>query len=174
MRVTAALGAVCAMIVGVVTGTGEAKTKPPNPHGIEVTRDIGLDKAFTSKEFPDAKCSISQGTFNAVATGEYGAKFIVQVRPFQGFGRYALEAGTTTGPYVSTFAEFLGANNEGFSSNYVPPYKVPSLGAIQFGDGGRLLGVGFMPLFNASGSEALIVTGVTVCHYTKTKTKTKK
>jgi hypothetical protein len=42
-----------------------------------------------------------------------------------------------------------------------------SLGAVRFSDDGKLIEVGFQPMFNASGSEAVIVTGVMVCHYPK-------
>ena len=56
-----------------------------------------------------------------------------------------------------------------FASNFVPPEPVPSLGGIKFSDDGTLIGVGFQPMFNASGSEAVIVTGVMVCHYPKKK-----
>jgi hypothetical protein len=72
-----------------------------------------------------------------------------------------------TGPARRTFVSFVSPSGEQFASDFVPPKPVPSLGAIKFSDDGKLIGVGFQPMFNASGSEAIIVTGVMVCHYPK-------
>jgi hypothetical protein len=48
---------------------------------------------------------------------------------------------------------------------------VDSLDEVKFSDDGQQIGVGFHPMFNSTGSEAIIVTGVMACHYPKKKTK---
>jgi hypothetical protein len=162
----AAVSGVLVVLV-VFAGVGDAAPNPPekkpkpNPHGVLVDRGGVILKVFT-----DAKCSVDKNGFTATST-KYGARLLVRVQPFDGFGRYELKAGTKSGRYVSTFASFTDSGGHQFASNFVPPHPVASGGAIQFGQGGQLIGVGFEPTFNASGSEAIIFTGVMKCHYAK-------
>lgn len=159
-----ALAALLMFTSGAVAAPSSPAVKPkpkPNPHGVLVDRGGIILRVFT-----DAKCSVGKNGFTATST-RYGAKLLVRVRPFHSFGRYELKAGSATGRYVSTFAAFTDPSGHQFASNFVPPYRVASGGAIQFGDGGQLIGVGFEPTFNASGSEAVIFTGVMKCHYAK-------
>ena len=58
-----------------------------------------------------------------------------------------------------------------YASDYVPPYPVPGGGAINFSDKGKLMGVGFSPMFSEDGSDAVTVAGVLACHYPKKKGK---
>ena len=140
----------------------QKKPKPnPDPHGVLVDRGGVILKVFT-----DAQCSVGKNGFTATSR-KHGTKLLVRVQPFDGFGRYELKAGTESGRYVSTFASFTDSSGHEFASNFVPPYRVASGGAIQFGQGGQLIGVGFEPTFNASGSEAIVFTGVMKCHYAK-------
>ena len=144
----------------------EGKPKPyPNPHGVLVDRGGVILKVFT-----DAKCSVGKNGFTATSR-KHGTKLLVRVQPFHGYGRYPLKAGTASGRYVSTFASFTDSRGHQFASNFVPPYRVAGGGAIRFGQGGQLIGVGFEPTFNASGSEAVIFTGVMKCHYAQKVTR---
>ena len=96
----------------------------------------------------------------------------VHIASFDGFGTiYPLSQGRSGARIEKTFVSFQDAQGVDFASNFIPPHPVASLGEINFADGGRLIGVGFHPMFNASGSEAVTVTGVMACHYPKKKTK---
>jgi hypothetical protein len=160
-------GALAALALSAGVGVAapnlpEKKATPdPKPHGVLVDR-----RGLILRVFTDAKCSVAKNGFTATSR-KRGARLLVRIQPFDEFGRYELKAGTQNGRYVSTFASFTDSSGHQFASNFVPPYSVASGGAIQFGQGGQLIGVGFEPTFNASGSEAIIFTGVMKCHYAK-------
>ena len=136
----------------------------PKRHGVLVDRG-----GITLQVFTNAQCSISRRRGFLASSKGSGAHLYVHVQPFDGFGQYPLKQGEVTGPVQRTFVSFVSPSGEQFASDFVPPKPVPSLGAVKFSDGGRLVGVGFQPMFNASGSEAVIVTGVMVCPYPKKK-----
>lgn len=112
--------------------------------------------------FTSARCGIVKGSFVAVAY-QNGYVLYIHLRPFTGFHRYALRRGHATG----TFLEIRNPSLEYFASDFIPPYHIPGGGQVNFGDGGRLLGGGFYPMFNENGSEGVGVAGGLTCHYTK-------
>jgi hypothetical protein len=134
----------------------------PNPYGVLVDRGGIVLKVFT-----DAKCSISKRNGFLASSKRYGAQLHVRVQPFPGFDEYPLKAGKEGAPIERTFVSFTSPSGVDFASDFIPPHPVASGGAVKFSDDGKLIGVGFQPMFNASGSEAVIVTGVMVCHYPK-------
>jgi hypothetical protein len=148
------------------TGLAVVALAKPKPHGVLVDRGQNILQVFTN-----AKCSISKRNGFLASSKGLGARLHVHVQPFHGFDEYPLKAGEERGPVRRTFVDFTTPSGVYFASNFVPPYPVPSLGAVKFSDDGKLIGVGFQPMFNASGSEAVIVTGVMVCHYPKKKGK---
>ncbi len=148
------------------TGLAGVAVGKPKPHGVLVTRG-----EITLQVFTNAKCSISKRKGFIASSKALGAKLNVHVQPFDGFDEYPLKAGQRSGPYQRTFVDFTTPSGVYFASNFVAPDPVPSLGAIKFSDDGELVGVGFQPMFNASGSEAVIITGVMVCHYPKHQAK---
>jgi hypothetical protein len=161
--ITAAVWAVAVLGAFAATTSGAAFAKPkPNQHGVRVDRGGVILNVFTK-----AKCSISQRDGFTARSSAFGARLNVHIQPFHGFDEYALEPGKAGAPYQRTFVDFIDPGGRAFASDYVPPHPVPSLGGIKFSDDGKLLGVAFQPMFNASGSEAVIVTGVMVCHYPK-------
>jgi hypothetical protein len=167
----AALGA--AAVAGVLAApTGFARPAASEAYqirGVIVARQDG----FTSRSFADAKCSIGRNGFTATANALYGAhlRLYVHIHPFSKFETYPLEPGKAGARILQTFISFTDAHHVDFASNFIPPHPVHSLGEINFTHDGQLIGLGFKPMFNASGSEAVIVTGVMECHYPKKKKK---
>ncbi len=152
--------------LATLTGSPGVAVAKPKPHGVLVDRG-----GITLQVFTNAKCSISKRKGFVASSEALGAKLHVHVQPFNGFGKYPLKAGERTGPYQRTFVDFTTPSGVYFASNFVPPDPVPSLGAVKFSGDGTLVGVGFQPMFNSSGSEAVIITGVMVCHYPKHHSK---
>ena len=165
IRVAFGAAAVVGALVAPTGGAGVAVAKP-NPHGVLVDRG-----GITLQVFTNARCSISKRNGFLASSKRFGAHLYVHVQPFDGFDEYPLKQGEVTGPARRTFVSFVSPSGEQFASDFVPPHPVPSLGAVKFSDDGKLIGVGFQPMFNASGSEAIIVTGVMVCHYPKQRGK---
>jgi hypothetical protein len=61
-----------------------------------------------------------------------------------------------------------------FASNFVPPHNsIVSESGIRISDDDALIGAGFQPVFDASGGDAVIVTGVMTCHYRHTRGRDK-
>ncbi len=161
--IRAALGAAAVLAaLAAPTGLADVAVAAPNPHGVLVDRGGIVLKVFT-----DAQCSISKRNGFLASSKALGAQLHVRVQPFHGFGEYPLKAGRQHAPIRRTFVSFISPSGVEFASDFIPPDPVPSLGAVKFSDDGRLVGVGFQPMFNASGSEAVIVTGVIICHYPK-------
>jgi hypothetical protein len=158
-----------AAVVGVlaVPGvSGDAVAKAPARHSVYVTRTGGS----TIDVFHDAKCTISKRTGFTAVSKRLGATLRVRIEPFDGFRDYDLKAGTASGPRRTTFIDLSLHNGAYFASNFVPPHKsIISEGGIRFSDNHALVGAGFQPMFNASGSDAVIVTGVMTCHYPNTR-----
>jgi hypothetical protein len=159
--------AVCAAAVlgalGATVASGVAFAKPgPHSHGVRVDRGGIILKVFT-----DATCSISKRDGFTARSRALGARLNVHIYPFHGFDEYPLEPGEAGAPYRRTFVDFIAPGGRAFASDYVPPHPIGSLGAIKFSDDGKRIGVAFQPMFDASGSDAVVVTGVMVCHYPK-------
>lgn len=155
-------------VLAVPTGfAGPAASEANGIHGVIVARQDG----FTLRTFADAKCSISRNGFTATAKALFGAhvRLSVHIQPFDKFGTYGLNPGEAGARRLTTFISFTDARGVDYASNFIPPHPVDSLGEIDFTNDGQVIGVGFKPLFNASGSEALIVTGAMDCHYPKKK-----
>ena len=161
------ISAVCAVavlgVLGATIASGVAFAKPtPNPQGVRVDRTGIIHRVFT-----DANCSVSKRDGFTARSRALGTRLNVHIQPFRGFDEYPLEPGKAGAPYRRTFVDFISPSGLAFASDYVPPYPIGSLGAIKFSDDGKLIGVAFQPMFDASGSQAVIVTGVMVCHYPK-------
>jgi hypothetical protein len=164
-----------AVVLGLLAGpTGLAGPAVSEAHIIGSPGVIVARGFFVLVTFTDAKCSVSASHgFTATAKGSGGAhvSLHVHIDPFEKFGTYPLDQGRSGGPILKTFISYTDSHHVDFASNFIPPYPVDSLGEIDFGDGGRQIGVGFHPMFNSSGSDAVIVTGVMACHYPRNKTK---
>ena len=171
-RLTTRTALCAAVVVGVLAGpaglAGPAAADAHTIQGVNVVRGSFLVRTFT-----DAKCSISKSHgFTATAKAFHSA-LLVHVEPFDDFDTsYPLRQGRSGAPIEKTFISFTDPYRVDFASNFIPPYPVQSLGAIKFSDDGQQIGVGFHPMFNSAGSDAVIVTGVMACHYPKKK-KTK-
>jgi hypothetical protein len=156
-------------VVGVLAvpgGSADAVTKAPRRHSIYVTRSGGR----TIDVFRDAKCTISQRTGFTAVSKRLGATLRVRIEPFEGFHDYDLKAGSIHGPRRRTFMDLRLRNGAYFASNFVPPHQsIVSEGGIRFSDDHTLIGAGFQPMFDASGGDAVIVTGVMTCHYPRTR-----
>jgi hypothetical protein len=163
LSIRAALGA--AAVLGALaapTGLPGVAVAKPNPHRVRVDRGGIVLQVFT-----DAKCSISKRNGFLASSKALGSQLYVHVQPFHGFDEYPLKPGEGSAPIRRTFVSFTTPSGVEFASDFVPPYPIGSLGAVKFSDDGKLIGVSFQPMFDASGSEAVIVTGVMVCHYPK-------
>jgi hypothetical protein len=162
-----------AAVVGVLAvrgGSADAVAKAPTRHSVYVTRSGGT----AIDVFHDAKCTISKRTGFTAVSKRFGATFRVRIEPFDGFRDYDLKAGTASGPRRKIFIDLSLHNGEYFASNFVPPHKsIVSEGGIRFSDNHALVGAGFQPMFNASGGDAVIVTGVMTCHYPTTRGRDK-
>jgi hypothetical protein len=158
-----------AAVVGVLAvpgGSADAVTKAPKQHSVYVTRSGGI----TIDVFRDAKCTVAKRTGFTAVSKRLGATLRVRIEPFDGFHDYDLKAGSIHGPRRTTFVDLSLRNREYFASNFVPPHKsIVSEGGIRFSDNHALIGAGFQPMFDASGGDAVIVTGVMTCHYPKTR-----
>ena len=154
-----------AAVAGVLAVPGEsadAVTKSPPRHSVYVTRSGGI----TVDVFHDAKCMISKRTGFTAVSKRLGATFRVRIEPFDGFHDYDVKAARVGGPRLTTFLDLSLHNGEYFASNFIPPHKsIVSEGGIRFSDDHVLVGAGFQPMFDASGGDAVIVTGVMTCHY---------
>ena len=116
--------------------------------------------------FTSAKCKISKIGFFSDAS-DNGWRLQADVIPFDGFKHYKLQRGHFT-PQVVKLHSPSGVH---FASDYVPPYPVHGGGAINFSKDGKLMGVGFSPMFSEDGSDAVTVAGTLACHYPKKKGK---
>jgi hypothetical protein len=114
--------------------------------------------------FRSAKCRVHRSGFfsDAFSAGYHLTAFI---DPFSGFHHYRLSRGHFAPQYVS----LTSPSGVQYASDFVPPYPVPGEGAINFSRNGRLMGVGFSPMFSEDGSDAVTVAGVLVCKYPKRK-----
>jgi hypothetical protein len=168
-RLTIRAALCAAAVLGALTapsGLAGVAVAKPKPHSVLVDRGGIVLQVFTN-----AKCSISKRNGFLASSKALGAELHVRVKPFAGFHEYPLKPGQQDAPIRQTFVSFTTPSGVEFASDFIPPYPVPSLGAVKFSDTGKLIGVGFQPMFDASGSEAVIVTGVMVCHYPKKKGK---
>jgi len=116
--------------------------------------------------FQSARCTIKGHRFEAYTRLERGWYMQIAIRPFTGFHRYALVRGRFNGTYMALVPP--GSAGE-YASDFVPPYHIPSGGQINFSDHGSVMGGGFYPMFNESGSDAVGVAGALTCHYPKRK-----
>ena len=149
-------------VLAVPTGSADAVTKPPTRHSVYVTHG----GSATIDVFHSAKCTISKRTGFTAISKRLGATLRVRIEPFDGFHDYDLKAGAVGVPRRSTFMDLSLHGGEYFASNFVPPHKtIVSEGGIRFSDNHTLIGAGFQPMFDASGGDAVIVTGVMTCHY---------
>ncbi len=157
-RLSALIGALLALALPV----SSASAADVSGHAVRV-----LDsKNRVVAVFRSAKCRIGHGSFFSDAF-DNGYHLQADVIPFNGFRRYRLARGHFT-PQVVRLISPSGVH---YASDYVPPYPVPGGGAINFSDKGKLMGVGFSPMFSEDGSDAVTVAGVLACHYPKKKGK---
>lgn len=125
----------------------------------------GRDVVWT---FHTAACKRSKHRFTAVLGGEVrnpDYALAVHIDGFSGFHRYAV----TLGPSLDgVFLKLFGPGDAVYSNFYRPPYPVPGAGRVTFGNGGRVMGVGFGPaMFSADGSDGVVLAGAVTCKYPK-------
>ncbi len=168
-RLTIRAALCAAAILGTLAapaGLAGIAVAKPKPHGVLVDRGGIILQVFTN-----ARCSISKRNGFVATSKALGGRLEVRVKPFDGFDEYPLKPGEQGAPIRQTFVSVTTPSGVQFASDFIPPEPVPSFGMVTFSDDGKLVGVGFQPMFDASGSEAVIVTGVMVCHYPKKKGK---
>jgi len=168
-RLTIRAALCAAAVLGALAapaGLAGVAVAKPKPHGVLVDRGGIILQVFTN-----AKCSISKRNGFVATSKALGGRLDVRVQPFDGFHEYPLKPGEAGARIQRTFVAVTTPSGVQFASDFIPPDPVPSLGGVKFSDDGKLIGVGFQPMFDASGSEAVIVTGVMVCHYPKKKGK---
>jgi len=116
-------------------------------------------------EFTTAKCRKSRGGFVALTPRVNGYRMFVSIEDFSGYHTYELQRGRNADPYVS-----ISLNGESaFSTLFVPPFPVPGYGQVRFSRKGKLMGVGFQPMFNEAGTEGVVFAGGLKCQYKKRK-----
>lgn len=116
-------------------------------------------------EFTTAKCRKSRGSFVALTPRVNGYRMFVSIEDFSGYHTYELQRGRNADPYVS-----ISLNGESaFSTLFVPPFPVPGYGQVRFSRKGKLMGVGFQPMFNEAGTEGVVFAGGLKCQYKKRK-----
>jgi hypothetical protein len=119
--------------------------------------------------FRSAKCRINKlGFYSDAFDRRYHLEANVLSAPgapFAGFKQYPLERGHATQVYVA----LKSPSGVYYASDFVPPYPVHGGGALNFSSDGKLLGIGFSPMFSEDGSDAVTVAGVLKCKYPKKK-----
>jgi hypothetical protein len=157
------LGFMVAALIALARPLGWAGAATPPTPGIRVfdgeNRTVAL---FTS-----ARCAVTRAGFIAVAY-DHGYVLYIHARHFTGFHKYELRRGV----YNGTFIEVRSPSLVYFASDFVPPYHVPGGGELNFASGGKLLGGGFYPMFNESGTDGVGVAGRLTCHYPQRRTRT--
>lgn len=146
---------VAAMLAVVVPLNSASAAKAP-ASGIRVFNGAN----DTVARFTSAKCRVNRDGFIAVAY-DNGYVLYIHVRHFSGFHKYELRRGVYTG----TFIEVRSPSLVYYASDFIPPYHIPGGGEVNFANGGKLVGGGFYPMLNESGSDGVGVAGVLTCHY---------
>jgi hypothetical protein len=148
-------------LVGIVAAfalSGTSRAADTSSHAVRVFAGGGrVATVFTS-----ANCGVNHFGFIAIGHSD-GYVLYVHADPFTGFHHYQLARGQATGVYV----EVKSPAGTRHASDFVPPYPVPGGGALNFGDHGKLMGVGFHPMFSEDGSDAVTMAGVLNCKYAK-------
>jgi hypothetical protein len=145
----------------VATG-GALAGKPAKTAGHAVGVYEGGEKVA---DFSTAKCTRSKRKFTLLTGHDHGWIMYAQAKPFSGYHHYNFPRGHATGTYVE-----LSHAGVDYASDFKPPAAVPAAGGLEFTQkDGSLVGVGFMPMFSADGSQEITVTGVLRCSYPKTK-----
>jgi hypothetical protein len=126
-----------------------------------------LDGTKVVWRFHTAKCTRTKHRFSAVFGGEVknpDYALALTIDEFTGFHEYPV----TLGPTSVVFLKLFGPNDAVYSNFYVPPFPAPGFGAVKFGSGGKLLGVGFAPaMFTSDASDAVVLAGGARCVYRK-------
>jgi hypothetical protein len=154
------VSAVAGTLVALGLPASVASAADTSGHAVRVIDSHGRVAAI----FRSAKCTINRLGFFSEAL-DRGYRLRADVIPFRGFHHYKLARGHYD-PQVVTLVSPSGVR---YASDYVPPYPVPGGGAINFNDHGKLMGVGFSPMFSQDGSDAVTVAGVLTCNYPKKK-----
>jgi hypothetical protein len=114
-------------------------------------------------EFTTAKCRKARGGFTALTPTVNGYRLLVAFDAFKGFRTYDLVRGANADPYVTMMVNGEAA----FSTLYEPPFPVPGFGQVRFSPKGKLMGVGFQPMFNQAGTDGVVFAGAVTCGYPK-------
>jgi hypothetical protein len=140
-----------------------------NPYGhlngitlIEMN-DEGLGR--TVAEFPTGSCSVSRRTGFSAEASAPPYTLSANIGGFKRFttnqGVYSMEYGAEKNP------NFIVRGPGGpWGNTFLPTgVKPPGGGAMAFGEGGRLFGIGMFPVFNKGASNAVMVIGALKCRY---------
>jgi hypothetical protein len=125
--------------------------------------DEGLGR--TVAEFPTGSCSVSRRAGFSAEASNPPYTLSANIRGFDKFttnrGVYSMEYGRGKNP------NFIVRGPGGpFGNTFLPQgVEPPGGGAMAFGEGGRLFGIGMFPVFNQGANNAVMVIGALKCRY---------
>jgi hypothetical protein len=158
-----------ALAAAVLTLLVPAPAGAVDAFGLKVFGEEGQELAT----FRKAKCrrgttAKTKGTFFAGATSTNGQwkLFVEFFDTFRGFRPYELVMSPRADPVLRVYP--VGAPNQDFSNEHVPPFDVPGEGEIRFPRKGKEMRAGFIPvMWNQGGTDGVVVVGGVDCRYPK-------